>query len=176
MTLVNRAEAIRTNDQVLELVRYFFEHQEESTADLGLPAGYKLNHVGCLVHGDLETAQVLLQQHHLQVQLLFPSVVLTKQLSTKYRRPVELTILKAASQELCYEIFCVSNGALSPAEIKTEVVPSFHVAYLSQESEELTLPAPWRPLVSGTNPHEGCRMAYFTNGLVKVELITFPKT
>lgn len=174
MNLANQAAAIRTNDQVLELVRYFFEHQEESAAALGLPAGYKLNHVGCLVHGDLETAQLLLQKHQLKVQLQFPSVVLAKQLSDKYRRPIELTILKAGSQELCYEIFCVTNGGLSPAEIKVEVIPSFHVAYLSRNRETLTLPAPWRLLVTGTNPHEGCRMAYFTNERVKVELIAFP--
>jgi len=174
LNLATRAEAIRTNDQVLELVRYFFEHQEESAADLGLPSGYALNHVGCLVHGDLETAQLLLQKHQLQIQLQFPSVVLAGQLSDKYRRPVELTILKAVSQELCYEIFCVTNGALSPAEIKVEVIPSFHVAYLGQDHEALTLPPPWRLLVSGTNPHEGCRMAYFTNERVKVELISFP--
>lgn len=154
-------------------MRYFFENQEESAVDLGLPSKYQLNHVGCLIHGDIETAKIFLRGHQLQVRLQFPSVVLAGKLSMKYKRNVELVIFKALSHELCYEIFCVANGSLSAEEIRNEVGSSFHVAYLARKNEPLCLPSPWVALESGTNPHEGSRMAYFTNGRVKAELITF---
>lgn len=171
-----REHAEAANNQMLELVRYFFEYQKDAIDDLGLLKTLQLNHVGCLIRGDLTIAQTLLEQNDLRVRSQFPSVVLAQSLSRKYQRDVGLTILKAENELISYEIFCVSNGALSEAEIATEIPLSFHVAFLAQESDLLTMPESWTPLESGVNPHEGSRMAYFSNGRTKVELITFPKS
>lgn len=175
MELDERRQAIRSNNQMLELVRYFFEYQQDAATDLELPTGLQLDHVGCLIHGDLNSARTLLRQNDLQIQRQFPSVVLANSLSKKYQRQVELAVLKTENKDICYEIFCVSNGALSEAEISAELPSSFHVAFLLQGSQALEMPAPWRPLESGVNPHEGSRMAYFSNGRSKLELITFLK-
>lgn len=172
----DREHAVAANNQMLELVRYFFEYQTDAVEDLGLPNSLKLNHVGCLVRGDLTDARTLLAQNDLHVRQQFPSVVLAETLSRKYQRDVALTILKAENQFISYEIFCVTNGALSEAEIAAEIPLSFHVAFLAPEGDLLTLPQPWIPRESGINPHEGSRMAYFSNGRTKVELITFPKS
>ena len=174
LQLHERTRAIQANNQIIELFQYFFENRRDAVADLDLPAGHELNHLGSIVHGDLEVALDLLKQHDLEVKLQFPSVVLARALSSKYRRDVELTILKAANQEFCYEIFCVTNGALSEAEIREEIPTSFHIAFLARDGSPLSLPAPWLPRESGVNPHEGSAMAYFFNGRTKVELITFP--
>lgn len=174
MEFRERRQANWANNQMLELVRYFFEYQHDAAADLEVPAGLQLNHVGCLIHGDLDAAKALLRQNDLRLRRQFPSVVLASTLSNKYQRHVELTILKTENKDICYEIFCVSNGALSEAEINMEIPSSFHVAFLVQENQPLVMPAQWKPLESGVNPHEGSRMAYFSNGRTKLELITFP--
>ena len=173
MKFQERHRAVVANNQILELIRYYFEHQQEVAGDLGLPTGYSLDHVGSLIYGDLESAQTLLRQHDLKVRRQFPSVVLAKILSEKYQRPVELTILKTENPELCYEIFCLTNGALTEAEMRTEIQPSFHIAFRARDGQRLALPAPWELLTSGVNPHEGSRMAYFSNRKTKLELISF---
>ena len=168
--------AVAANNQMLELVRYFFEYQNDAIEDLGLLKSLQLNHVGCLIRGDMAVARNMLEQNNLRVRKQFPSVVLAESLSRKYQREVALTILKAENELISYEIFCVDNGALSEAEIATELPLSFHVAFLAQEEDLLTMPEAWTPLESGINRHEGSRMAYFSNGRTKVELITFPKS
>ena len=174
MQFLERQKTALANNQILELIRYYFEHQQEVAEELGLPAGYSLDHVGCIIYGDLAAAHALLQKHHLQVQFQFPSVVLAKFLTEKYQRPVELSILKTENRELCYEIFSLTNGALAEEEIRQEIQPSFHIAFRVPPEVPLVMPAPWVPKESGVNPHEGSRMAYFSNGKTKLELITFP--
>ena len=72
MKFQERHRAVVANNQILELIRYYFEHQQEVAEDLGLPTGYSLDHVGCLIYGDLESAQTLLRQHDLKVRRRFP--------------------------------------------------------------------------------------------------------
>jgi hypothetical protein len=149
LQLHERTRAIQANNQIIELFQYIFENRRDAVADLDLPAGHELNHLASIVHGHLEVALDLLKQHDLEVKLQFPSVVLARALSTKYRRDVELTILKAANQEFGYEIFCVSNGALSEAETREEIPTSSHIAFLARDGAPFSLPAPWLPRESG---------------------------